>query len=121
MLGYQISIYIQNPGQTSYELMLPNESLLATWVSNDCSLDWLKKLETSGKAEFVGGIGYPDIYFAKADDILPLILPKSPTDLPPVLADRPPGVMYFDEKFNLDKIAACPSDQMLQIEAMDQS
>lgn len=121
MLGYQISIYIQNPGQTSYEFNLPNESLLATWVSNDCSIVWLKKLIAEDKAKLVGGIGYPDTYFAKAEDILPLLTPKTATDLPPVLAERPPGVMFFDEKFELDRMAACPSNQMLQIDAMDQS
>lgn len=125
MLGWWIVIAPDN-GQGEPA----KEAALARWETGVGGRCWLDDLVAKGKAQNLRSDGYPCRYTAKAADVLPLI--KSDAVKP--ISD---GTMVFglDEgeeysypvgwmgeiKFDDDLIASTPADQLLIIDAWDQS
>lgn len=104
--------------------------ILAKWDTGADGLSWMNKLVKEGWAVAVWQGGYPNRYKAKATDVLPLLASGGitpPTDGLWVFGvdegeeyATPPGWMG---KLSLDQdaIAACSPDQVLTIDAWDQS
>jgi hypothetical protein len=87
-------------------------------------LDWLDSLVKDGKAVDLGGNGYPVRYTAAAADILPLIASGPPKHSgPPVFSSDYilPAGWIGEVRIDHAKIAQCPRDAQLSIEAWDQS
>ncbi|MER7468210.1 hypothetical protein [Streptomyces sp. NPDC097981] len=91
------------------------EATLASWEVGMHGLDWLTALVQAGKARQLSGNGYPSRYTARAADVLPLLAGGAP----PNAAGSP----YHPRQVTLhpDRMAACPADQELTIDAWDQS
>lgn len=128
MLGWQIYIHRQLPGQSPDKPT--EESLLATWVAGLGGLDWLDELVTAGRAVDLGGNGYPCRYTALAGDILPKIASGPPPHSGPLVIGEgdedeeayvSPGGWVGHVSIDHAKIAACSPHEQLIIEAWDQS
>lgn len=109
MLGWWIII---TEGQA--DGVLPSkDGSLASWEAGLSGLRWLNDLVANGKAQKLRGDGYPNRYEARAADVLPLL-------------DEVTGRIdfthkLFKPKFDRERIAACPPDLTLTIDAWDQS
>ncbi|MCX5199195.1 hypothetical protein OOK31_35845 [Streptomyces sp. NBC_00249] len=85
---------------------------LAYWTTTSM-LGWLHELEMQGKARKILDSGYPLRYTARARDVLPLLADEALLGM---------GVWpHTGKSLYPDRIAACPGDQLLIIDAMDQS
>lgn len=122
MLGWFIIISTQTPEER--DAGSDPEQNLATWEAGLFGADWLKNLVSHGKALQLSFSGYPMRYTAAAGDVLPLIAAGPPTHKSPlVIGDdyvQPPG---WSGNANIQhaRIASCRPDQMLTIDAWDQS
>jgi hypothetical protein len=99
-------------------------AVLATWETSVSGIDWLNKLSKEGLADQLSRDGYPNRFTAIARDVLPLIAGGPPAhNGPEIIGDDyvMPGNWTGKVTLHHDKIAACPPDQMLTIEAWDQS
>jgi len=127
MLGWQIYINRSpvRPLGSSFEESLKDDSLLASWLTGVNGCDWIDKLAEQGKAKYLGTFGgYPRSYSAKAEYVIPLILSlQSKTKGPTVIGDEYAYIGGFnaDIELFLDRIKDCPSEEILSIEAWDQS
>jgi hypothetical protein len=101
-----------------------DEVLLASWQTGPIGLRWLDEIVKSGRAVDLGGSGYPYKYSIPAGILLPIITAGLPVyDSPPIAGDdyfMPSG---WNSRVKLDRarIAECPSDAQLIVEAWDQS
>jgi hypothetical protein len=127
MLGWEIYIN-RKPFDTSgciHENRLKDNSLLANWQTGIDGCSWVEKLVEQGKAKFLGSYGgYPRSYSAKAEYVIPLVMSlKSKTEGPTVVGEDYAYIGGFnsDIELFLDRIAACPLNEELSIEAWDQS
>lgn len=113
MLGFEIYIHRKDliPDERSANPI--GEGLIAQWVTGIHGLAWLDQMVKDGHAQFHGGNGYPLIYSAVAK----YIVPHLPTG--PITAQ--PENSLFQPRLKPDLIASCPADQLLHIEAWDQS
>lgn len=85
-------------------------------------LDWLDQLATRGKAVQLTTGGYPTRYAAFARDLLPLIVNGPPEhDDIAIIGDEymMPNGWSGNIKICQEKIAACPREQLLTIDAWD--
>lgn len=112
MCGWWITIYAYAKPPKDGRLMDVNHrASLASWKSGVNGLVWLNRLKRAGKARQLLSNGYPNLYTAKAAKVLPLLTSGG---------IHPPGWMGKVET-SPDRIAACEPDQVLTIEAWDQS
>lgn len=88
--------------------------ILASWEAYTGGTRWLERLVKEGKAKALKSNGYPCRYVAKAGDIFPLLV-----DGPPVETDLPTKTCAVT--IYRDLIDACHKDQILTIDAWDQS
>ncbi|MFF7059272.1 hypothetical protein ACFY89_21540 [Achromobacter spanius] len=105
-------------------------AILAQWEAGAGGIGWIEHLtQVSKAAKFAGG-GYPNRYAARARDVLPLIegggiLPSKDgvwifgIDEGEEYA-QPPG-WIGKIQVHADRVAACSPDQLLTIDAWDQS
>lgn len=124
MIGFEVFVYradlVADPSAN-----WPEESaLLVSWlVGGFHGLDWIDALVKEGKAVSLGGNGYPLRYTALAKDLLPRIAAGIP---------RPAGGPILGEDYFLpagwigkadlrEGFASCPPEQLLLINAWDQS
>ncbi|MDR6521632.1 hypothetical protein J2789_004319 [Variovorax paradoxus] len=121
MIGWYLAVYQQTPIErlASHD----RSTLLASWEVGIGGLAWLDELVAGGKAERLSKGGYPSRYTARAKDILPLIADGPPRREGPLVgADdvKPPG---WKSQFRIEQpqFAACPPEQILTIDAWDQS
>lgn len=122
MIGWYLAVY----QQTLIERLASHDrsTLLASWEVGVGGLAWLDKLVAEGKAERLSKDGYPSRYTAQAKHVLPLIVAGPPAHTGPLVigADyvRPPG---WKSQFRIDqpKLDVCPPEQILTIDAWDQS
>ena len=127
MLGWQIYINRSpnRPLGSASEDSLLDESLLASWLTGINGCKWIETLVEEGKANFLGSYGgYPRSYSAKAEYVIPLALSlKAKTDGATVIGEDYVYIGGFnsDVELFLDRIKACPMNEVLSIEAWDQS
>lgn len=97
---------------------------IAGWYTGLGGTDWLDQLVKAGKAEFLGGEGYPCSYRAKAKLIFSLISQGIPTGKNPVVIGDNyvmPENWSSDIDIYPENIQKCEPEEWLLIEAMDQS
>lgn len=125
MLGWFIIISTQTPEQRDASSSSPDkEGNLASWEAGIGGTDWLNELVKQGKAARLSFGGYPSRYTAAARDVFPLIASGPPAYKGvPVIGDDyyTPGGWIGTATIDRDKIAQCPLDQQLTIDAWDQS
>jgi hypothetical protein len=122
MIGWYLAIYQQTPLErvASHD----RTTLLASWEVGIGGLAWLDKLVAEGKAERLSRNGYPSRYTARAKDVFPLIGAGPPTQNDPLVLGvdyvRPSG-WTANLLIEQSKVDACPAEQILTIDAWDQS
>ncbi|MEU8550980.1 hypothetical protein AB0C81_29055 [Streptomyces roseoverticillatus] len=115
MLGWEITIWRRTPEELDRNRYGHSAAILARWEDRHVgALNWLTELVEAGKAEQLTVSGYPSRWTTRAGDALQLLV-----DGPPNQARNPRHVRLIDWKTNL--ITDCPADQVLTIEAWDQS
>ncbi|MDK9498332.1 hypothetical protein QEZ40_003283 [Streptomyces katrae] len=118
MLGWSITLWRGTPEERDRATPEEREAAtLAYWVVGLYGLDWLTELVKAGRAEELWRSGYPSRYTALAGDVLPLFTDAAP----PGSGGSGTGRAPFDVRLHPDRIAACPADQTLTIDAWDQS
>lgn len=124
MLGYEIFVYRMDLIEMPERPGSKDSALLARWMVNLFGLDWLQELVKQGKAEFERNSGYPERFIVAAKYILPVLKAGVPRARSPlVIGDdyvMPPN-WIGDAILHEDRIAACPAEQLLRIDAWDQS
>lgn len=99
--------------------------VLATWETSIDGLDWIEELERAGKASCVSRNGYPTRYTAVAHVVVPLLQAGSPPQHVglPVIGDDyvTPAGWSGTMTVHRERLARCPSDEMLVVDAWDQS
>lgn len=121
MMGWWIVIAQQSPEERDAN---PDKksAVIASWESSLGGLDWLDQLATRGKAVQLTTGGYPTRYAAFARDLLPLIVdgPPKHDDMPMIGDDYVmPSGWSGNIKIDQEKIAACPREQIMTIDAWD--
>lgn len=125
MIGWWIVISTQTPEERSRHADNERRNrILATWEVGLGGLDWVERLVAKSAAQKVRSDGYPNVYVASAETVVPL------------LADGPPahdGAMVIGDDYVMppkwigkvemhrDRIDACLASQALTIEAWDLS
>ena len=118
MLGWQVFVSRQS------ELKSAKENLVAEWKTSVSGLDWLDELVKEKKAAYLYGNGYPDWYFVKAGILLPIITVGLPANNSPVVIGDDyilPKKWSGDIVWNHDAVLACGKNDLLIVEAWDQS
>ncbi len=122
MIGYSISVYEVIEGMDITSISNDNEAL-ATWTSGGFGgLDWIDNLVSEGKAEDLGGNGYPDYYKVQAQFVLNALTKDTPKNERQTIMDDE-NVMSSDwqSKIDISAIAKLKPNQQLIIEAWDLS
>ena len=122
MIGYSISVYVFVEGVDITSISNDNEAL-ATWTSGGFDgLDWIDNLVSEGKAEDLGGNGYPDYYKVQVQFVLDALAADTPKNEGQIIMDDE-NVMSSDWRSKIDTsaIAKLKPNQQLIIEAWDLS
>jgi len=115
MLGWAVFVHrVANPD---------SNDLIVHWQTGVFGLEWLDQLVKDGKAQDLGGNGYPDRYTVTAGILFPLIATGLPAHSSPlVIGDDyvlPQGwngsIVWKQDP------ARCKPDDVLFLEAWDQS
>lgn len=131
MIGWWIVVSTQSPEERDRaDQDARRAAILAQWETGAEGIRWIEHLAEAGKATKLAGGGYPSRYTARAGDVLPLIQGggiQPPKDGVWIFGidegeeyAQPPGWMGKVEVHS-DRVAACPADQVLTIDAWDQS
>jgi len=123
MIGWLFVVAQQTP-EARDNAVDPKASVLATRETAVSGIDWLHDLVKEGKATRLRFDGYPNRFVALASAVLPLIVDGPPKHSgPEVIGDDYVMSGDWTGKVNLnrEKIAACPTDQILTIDVWDQS
>lgn len=97
---------------------------IAKWEASISGIDWLNKLVGTGQAEQTSWNGYPNLFHARAADILPLIEHGPPRHSAlPIIGDDHVSKGGWSDKFHLDQALAnaCQPGDRLTVQAWDQS
>ncbi len=121
MIGWWIVIAQETPEDRDAN---PDKKIgvIASWESSLSGLDWLDQMTKLGKATQLTKGGYPTRYIAFAKDVLPLIKDGPPKhDDMEIIGDDyvMPNGWSGNITMHLAKIATCPPDQILTIDAWD--
>lgn len=131
MIGWWIVVSTHSPEECDCANQEARRAaILAQWETGADGIRWIEHLSAEGKATKLTGGGYPNRYTAKAADVLQLIEGggiQPPKDGVWIFGidegeeyAQPPGWMG-KVKVHADRVAACPADQVLTIDAWDQS
>ena len=131
MIGWWIVVSTQSPEGRDRATKRP--AVRPSWCRGRQAPDgihWIERLTEAGKDSKLAGGGYPNRYTACAGDVLPLIENggiQPPKDGVWILGidegkeyAQPPSWMGNIE-MRTDRVAACPADLVLTIDAWDQS
>ncbi|MEU8920448.1 hypothetical protein AB0D10_05840 [Kitasatospora sp. NPDC048545] len=92
-------------------------ALLATWEVGVSGIGWVEELVAAGKAEQLLHGGYPNRYTARAEHVLPLFAAGAV----PGAGSGPFSRVIRAMESDPERIAACPADRLLTIQAWDLS
>lgn len=118
MLGWDVFVYRPVAGAKD------DRVLLARWSTSVFGLSWIDDLVKQGRAEDLGGDGYPCRYSARADVLLPVLRAGLPRNASPLVIGEEgvsPAGWSGGVEFHEDRVATCPGDVVLLVEAWDQS
>ncbi len=122
MLGWWIIVYEQTLEEREAVDQDTQVAFLARWDAGIGGTHWLNELVKSGKAVQHSFAGYPNRFTATAGDVLPLLgEPPSPTSLLVRGKYAMPAGWRGRVEIYSDRIARCPRDRTLTIDAWDQS
>lgn len=116
MLGWEILVIRDADGVDG--------KLLASWRASLYGTRWLDTLAKQGHATDLGGDGYPNRYSVAASVLLPIITAGIPAhDSPIIIGDDylVPERWSGEVKWNHVAVRTCPPEEILIIEAWDQS
>ncbi len=123
MLGWHINVFKTNLDKFVAYDSSTNELRIASWSTGMNGIDWLKKLSQESLIQELGGNGYPYRFSAKASVIIPKINfdPLISADL--IISDQCLLDEYERQTLKIDvvKISKCRANDLLLIEAWDQS
>ncbi|HRA82102.1 MAG TPA: hypothetical protein PL024_11430 [Thauera sp.] len=123
MIGWWIVVAAQTPEERDRAIDT-KPAVLANWEVGPGGIEWLHQLVKAGRASQLSFRVYPNRYTAKAANVLPLLAGGPPAHRgPPIIGDDyvMPANWKGNVIFHQDKIEACPPDQVLTIDAWDQS
>lgn len=124
MIGWWIVISTLSRDERA-QAVDPKASILASWEVGVEGLDWIAALVAKGEASQQRRDGYPNVYVARAEVVLPLLHggpPRSRRSMTVIGDDYVmPAGWRGNADFNQDRMAACPPAQQLTIEAWDLS
>lgn len=116
MLGWEVFVY-RDSSPTP-------QNLIARWQTSVFGLKWLEQLVKENSAQDLGGNGYPDNYSVAAGVLLPIIKAGLPANNSPLVVGDDyvlPEGWSGEIVWNQSLVLACKSDDLLTIEAWDQS
>ncbi len=131
MIGWWIVVSTHSPEERDRaDQEARRAAILAQWETGADGIRWIEQLTDAGKATKLAGGGYPNRYTDRVGDELPLIEgdgikpSKNGVWIFGIDEDeeyaQPPGWMGKVE-VHADRVAACPADLVLTIDAWDQS
>ncbi|MFJ8430769.1 hypothetical protein ACIQ9P_05670 [Kitasatospora sp. NPDC094019] len=103
MLGWWFVVTLPVPGDGE-------DVVLAKWEAGLDGIDWITGLVAAGRAERSRFDGYPHRFTVRAGEVLPLLADGSV-----------PGAGCSSRELHPDRIAGCPADALLTVDAWDQS
>jgi hypothetical protein len=132
MIGWWIVVSTHSPEERDRaDQEARRAAILAQWETGADGIRWIEQLTDAGKAAKLAGGGYPNRYTARAGDVLPLIDGggiQPPKDGVWIFGidegeeyAQPPGWMGKVEVHAESRVVACLADQVLTIDAWDQS
>lgn len=116
MLGWEVFIFRSAEAKS--------EDLIVRWQTSVFGLKWLDQLVKDGYASDLGGNGYPCKYSVTAGVLLPIITAGLPSNNSPLVIGNDyvlPEGWSGDIAWNREATLACQPDDILTIEAWDQS
>ena len=125
MLGWHIAVYRQVTGGSAPATTESAQGTrLAVWQTGLGGLEWLDELVKAGNAVDLGGNGYPCLYTATAENLIPRIIENPPgaravwvCGESDILTDKWAGTTVVDK----DAAAQCRPDEWLVVVAFDES
>lgn len=124
MIGWWIVIAAQTPEERDRAGENSKLAVLANWEVGSGGIEWLSRLVKADRARQLSFNGYPNRFTALASEILPLLAngPPAHQSLAIIGDDYVLPKSWTDQViFHREKIAACPPDQLLTIDAWDLS
>lgn len=124
MIGFEIFVYRADRVDDPMASWPNEEALLVSWlVGGSSGLDWIDALVERGLATDLGGNGYPLRYTALARDLLPVIATgiPAPSDGPILGEDYYLPAGFIRDPEVRPGFDTCPCDQLLLVNAWDQS
>ena len=125
MLGWMIVVSTMTPEEMDQSSTdTKKATVLARWEVGPGGINWIEDLASAGKGTKLYGGGYPNRYTATARDVLPVLAGEPPTESgPTIIGDDYVKSWDWSSKISLypDRIAACPVDHVLTIDAWDLS
>ena len=125
MIGWNIGVYRQSDGGARPATVETSTGTrLAVWQTNVFGLRWIDNLAAERKAIDLGGNGYPNLYTATAEHLLPSILA-----IPPEARDNwiigegtvDPAIWVGKTLIDETEARRCRFDEWLLVEAWDES
>jgi hypothetical protein len=129
MLGWHISVYRLVGAQPAEPLLdalarLERGEKLAVWQAGVGGIDWIRDLVTRGDAVGSLGSGYPDLFFARARDLLPKIR-EGPPSSRDVWTHAPTDILlpHWEGRTVVHEATSrgCAPDEWLRVEVWDES
>lgn len=116
MLGWEVFVYRQGTKTP--------ENLIARWRTSVFGLEWLDQLVEDKRATGLYGSGYPNHYSVTAGVLLPIITNGLPANNSPLVVGDDyilPAGWSGDISWNREAVLTCSKDELLLVEAWDQS
>lgn len=125
MIGWWVVISAQSPEERDRTALEDRKAaILAQWEVGPGGIEWIAQLVQAGKAIQLSGSGYPNRYTANAGDVLPLLVGGPPAHTGPAIIGDDyvmPANWRGNIELHADRLAVCSVDQVLTIDAWDQS
>lgn len=125
MIGWWIVVSTQTPQERDQaDQDTRRAAILAQWEAGAEGIRWVEQLAEQGKAAKLSGSGYPNRYTAQARDVLPLLGVAPPAAGGTLIIGDDyvmPSNWRGKIELHAERVAACPADHVLTIDAWDQS